>query len=181
NVMRDGVPTGFSKNPRDPFAIDSGSRIGPFTEFDLTRFVDVDGDGVPEYVDTLQSGETPYLYLSGYGGKGYAPNYDADVLLPHATFSDSPPDTRPDIGLDTNGDGFTDTGRVYYQDKALKVPWKRDSYQIISPGFDGEYGTGGFYHKDVELKGVAPADLGPENISREDWDNITNFSGQLMP
>src|SRR5690606_5062149 len=170
-IMLDGAPTGFSKNPRNPFEIAGGTRIGPFTEFDLDRWTDVDNDGVPEYRDTLgRSSDVPYLYLSSYDGRGYQPDHDADVFLPHAPFAASVPDTRPDLGIDSNGDGIKDTGRVYTQDQPMQVAWKRNDYQIISPGWDGEYGQGGYYRKDVEK----------DKFPKPDWDNLTNFSSGLL-
>jgi hypothetical protein len=45
-------PIGFSANPRNPFAV-GGPRIPPFLEFDISRLVDGDGDGLREYVDML--------------------------------------------------------------------------------------------------------------------------------
>ena len=64
-------------------------------------------------------------------------------------------------------------GGPYHQDAALQVRWKKDSYQLISPGEDGNYGavnsTGkfvgeGFYQAETEL------------LKREEADNITNFN-----
>jgi prepilin-type N-terminal cleavage/methylation domain-containing protein len=184
-MMDNGVPVGFSKNPRDPFEIDRGTRIGPFHEFDVARFVDVDNDGMVEYMDPLsKTRDAPYLYLSSYEGKGYQPDHDADVFEPHAAFTASIPDTRPDIGIDSNGDGITDEGRVYYQNfaptRSGMVAHQRDGYQIICPGFDGEYGEGGSYNGSDGLFYVGPSGGKSSIFSGPDADNITNFSrGQL--
>lgn len=144
-----GALRGFSKNPRDPFAIDNGSRDGPFFEFlggfDVStkaptgRLVDTDGDGAPEYVDTLASQLNPYVYFSSYDGAGYRAADNA--------------------------------GRIagpYYKDAALKVPYNADSFQLISPGRDFQYGTGGHFD--------------PKNppSSNADSDNITNFHSGIL-
>ena len=145
-----GALRGFSKNPRNPFAIDNGSRDGPFFEFqggfDTTtkaptgRLVDTDNDGAPEYVDTLASQTNPYVYFSSYDGAGYRTADNA--------------------------------GRIaapYYKDAALKVPYNEDSFQIISPGRDFQYGSGG--HFDPE---------NPPLSGSADGDNITNFHSGLL-
>lgn len=144
-----GALRGFSKNPRDPFVIDNGSRDGPFFEFlggfDVStkaptgRLVDTDGDGAPEYVDTLASQLNPYVYFSSYDGAGYRAADNA--------------------------------GRIagpYYKDAALKVPYNADSFQLISPGRDFQYGTGGHFD--------------PNNppSSNADSDNITNFHSGIL-
>ncbi|MDA0920459.1 MAG: hypothetical protein O2945_15425, partial [Planctomycetota bacterium] len=144
-----GALRGFSKNPRDPFAIDNGSRDGPFFEFlggfDVTtraptgRLVDTDGDGAPEYLDTLASQLNPYVYFSSYDGAGYR--------------------------------AADNSGRIagpYYKDAALKVPYNADSFQLISPGRDFQYGTGGHFN--------------PNNppSSNADSDNITNFHSGIL-
>jgi prepilin-type N-terminal cleavage/methylation domain-containing protein len=184
-MMDNGVPVGFSKNPRNPFEIDRGTRIGPFHEFDIARFIDVDNDGMVEYMDPLsKTRDAPYLYLSSYEGKGYQPDHDADVFEPHAAFTASIPDTRPDLGIDSNGDGVVDEGRVYYQNfaptRSGMVAHQRDGYQIICPGFDGEYGEGGSYNGSDGLFYVGPGGGKSSIFSGPDADNITNFSrGQL--
>lgn len=144
-----GALRGFSKNPRDPFAIDNGSRDGPFFEFlggfDVStkaptgRLVDTDGDGAPEYLDTLASQLNPYVYFSSYDGAGYR--------------------------------AADNSGRIagpYYKDAALKVPYNADSFQLISPGRDFQYGTGGHFD--------------PNNppTSNADSDNITNFHSGVL-
>lgn len=183
--LHNGVPIGLSKNPRDPFELDRGTRIGPFYDFDVTRFTDVDSDGIPEYQDPLSKDrDAPYLYLSAYDGKGYDPDHDADVFPPHAAFTAAVPDTRPDLGIDSNGDGVKDDGRVYYQNAAATesgmVAHKRDTYQIISPGFDGEYGEGGSYTSADGLFRLGATGSKITITDGGDVDNVTNFSsGQL--
>lgn len=139
------TPNGFSKNPADPFAVSNAgtNRQGPYFEFDNSRFVDTDGDNAPEYLDSFPSQQLPYIYLSSYDGRGY----------------------RSD---DWTGTGLTD---VYRQgdptiSPSTDSPFKPKSYQIISPGADFDFGTGGNYDPDKNF---------PPTRSVE-ADNITNFS-----
>jgi len=144
-----GALRGFSKNPRDPFVVDNGSRDGPFYEFlggfnvstkaPTGRLVDTDNDGAPEYVDSLASQLKPYVYFSSYDGAGYRAADNAGRI------------TAP-----------------YYKDVAFKVPYNADSFQLISPGRDFEYGTGGHFD--------------PDNppTSNADSDNITNFHSGIL-
>ena len=52
---------------------------------------------------------------------------------------------------------------------------KPQSFQIISPGADGQYGTGGIYGASTAETDLSAA------ARRTEWDNITNFSqGRLL-
>ncbi len=97
-VGADPVGDGFSKNPRNPFA-PGGSRIGPFAEFDIDRFRDVDGDGAHEYKDAFPSDiDMPLLYISSYDGQGYNP--DVDLVIDGSGV--------PAMWFDYNGNGSYD-------------------------------------------------------------------------
>jgi prepilin-type N-terminal cleavage/methylation domain-containing protein len=148
---------GFSRNPLTPWTA-SENPHGPFMEFDLGRMVDVDGDDAYEYLDALPSQETPILYLST-GGTRY--NKDNDPALDdydvHVTDINNP-------SVDPR-----DLKEVYMQANG-KTPYRADSYQLISPGEDGEYGTGGTYTPDEDF----PTDR------RVEADNITNFSSGTL-
>lgn len=116
-------PLGFSVNPANPFAR-GGSRLGPFYVFDSLRLVNknsvspaIDGEGMPEFLDSLPGQTKPYVYVSSYGGKGYRA---ADLNF---------------------GPGSTLTS-VYKQSTGGQ-DFNPKSFQIISAGFDGEQGSGG--------------------------------------
>lgn len=119
-----GALRGFSKNPANPFAMDNGTRDGPFFEFDggydvnakkfTGRLVDSDSNNLPEYTDTLSTHLKPYVYYSSNGGTAYRVNDNTGLM-----------------------------SGPYFRDAALKQPYASDSFQIISPGPDGEYGRGG--------------------------------------
>jgi len=173
---------GFSKNPSTPFDRDASNRIGPFFTFDNARLVDRDGDSVLEFVDTIPSQKSPYIYFSGNGGQGY----------------------RTDLGTGTNWCN-TDNWQDANQAEATATTWTNDrlwmkycyysafnttattaaarrqgstainktKYQIISPGYGGvraatpreAYGEGKLF----DAKGSS------QLVTEYDEDNITNF------
>ncbi|HCO23149.1 type II secretion system protein [Gimesia maris] len=142
------TPNGFSKNPANPFSIASGgtNRQGPYFEFDISRFTDIDNDNAAEYKDAFPSQLLPYLYFSSYGGRGYRTS-ELPVI--------------PSLGVDVKN--------VYHQGTpgaTLGPAYKLKSFQIISPGADAQYGTGGNYD---------PAKNFPAGRTVE-ADNVTNFS-----
>lgn len=144
------VPLGFSANPATPFAR-GGTRIGPFYEFDSGRIVNVSAGTdrqMPEYLDPLPGQLHPYIYVSANEGRGYS-NNDLDI--------DHPTTLSPTL--------------IYTEDAAGLVPYNMNSFQIISPGADQQYGTGGFYDKDKGFTGFS------ETVQK---DNITNFTGGVM-
>ena len=170
-----GACTGFSKNPANPFAR-GGNREAPLFEFLPARFSDLaetpsfpNGDGFPEYRDPLPNQTTPYLYYSSYDGQGYR-------------------DTVAPFEFDTTASGSAGLSAAYRQGTAATAPrWKANSFQIISPGYDRQYGYGGTYlPTESDRLPVCPA-IGstpaPTQKQRDyEADNITNFSqGELQP
>lgn len=175
-VMNKGdqfVASGFSKNPANPFLpAGTGNRESPFLDFVSNRFVDTNNNGIPEYVDSYPNQETPLMYMSAYEGKGYDM---ADL----ATTSMISPYRYPLVG----------TTPAKYQ--------KPQSYQIVSPGPDGQFGTGGAFNPDEPAPsfllypsvGAGPtytpseiADTVTPPRRAVEYDNITNFHpGKLKP
>lgn len=142
--------TGFSKNPAVPWTAAGTNRLGPYIEFGVGRFSDLDGDGLLEYLDPIPDQKAPYLYLATQG-KNYNRTNDpaaADDFDVHGT------PTNP-----------LDLSSLYFD--AANRPLNPHGYQLISPGFDGAYGTGGVYVDGNELTGARSMEA----------DNITNFSG----
>ncbi|OYW24409.1 MAG: hypothetical protein B7Z55_02255 [Planctomycetales bacterium 12-60-4] len=174
------VPVGFSKNPLDPFAL-GGNREGPFFEFKVERFSDVNSNLFPEYLDTLPGQTVPYVYYSSYDGAGYR-QYTSGSLA--AEFS--------------SGTAYLQTPYRQGNDStnaATSEPFKPKGYQIISPGIDRTFGPGGpfFPTATVQLPAYVidmnadgdTMDTG-ETVTASDRsfeaDNITNFhSGRLKP
>ena len=155
-------PLGFSTNAASPF-VRGGSRVGPFYEFEPSRIKDINGGtllrAMPEYLDTLPGQTSPYNFASSYGGRGY--NVNASFV---------------NTDLDLGASSVTSPTYVYLQSAdttegtVSAVPFNNKSYQIISPGLDNQYGTGGAYDKDDGFSGF-------DDVQK---DNITNFSGGVL-
>ena len=154
--------SGFSKNPADPFSLALGSREAPLFEFRPERLKDFDGDGIPEYFDALPSQRKPYLYYSSNYGQGYNP----------AEFLTSPPTPPISYGLYV----------PYRQGITLTAPvWNGNTCQIVSPGYDGEYGYGGAYlTTGADALPVGPTPTALAGIRSQEADNITNFSLSVL-
>jgi hypothetical protein len=63
--------TGFSANREKPFARGGDNRTGPQFTFDSGRFIDLDGDGMPEYRDLATDGDVATVFASSNNGQGY--------------------------------------------------------------------------------------------------------------
>ena len=174
------VLTGFSKNPRRPFET-TGSNRDSFYEFDANRFVDVDGDLFPEYVDELPGQVTPFLYVAS-NGKGRYPQQvaggidDYDVFTTSAAADGSDSNNIAEL-YDAGRGVIADTGGAAmnligpYLDGGGGA-WKQDSYQIISPGFDFLYGG------PSAVPGYAGSGVFQDagNVAEGEKDNLTNFA-----
>jgi len=162
------APLGFSTNPTTPFA-SGGTRIGPFFEFDIARIRDTDSpaNGIPEYLDPLPGQTAPYLYLSSYGGRGYQPfGFDGT----QGTIDDEVPSSSGMLSAYIQSfTGPTGSKRPVY--------WNNKSFQLISPGYDTAYGTGGCYRENVFYDNTNGT---TQRSAPEENDNITNFSGGMM-
>ena len=155
-----GQTLGFSKNPAAPFIGTGENRDGPFFEFDFGRLKDVDGDGFRSFVDGLPDQATPYMFIST-GKTNKYPTLASNVTK----FGDP-----ADFGV------FTGTGKnlvgPYFNQSG--VAWKKDSYQIISPGADGRYGD-----VNTNVPGYVGGGIyqdGGESLPQAERDNISNFS-----
>lgn len=181
--MTNSIPLGFSANPTNPFAT-GGTRVGPFFEFDAARLMDLDGDGVPEYVDPLPGQTMPYQYFSSYGGRGYrlrdlvnssgSPITDDALaqfeVIPGTLKSVYYQTARPISSPSASSSASSPTHTIGY--------WNPKGFQIISPGFDGEYGKGGGY-RDKKFFDDGSRPRTSQESSFEN-DNITNFSGGVL-
>lgn len=164
---------GFSANPANPFLpltpTQNQNRIGPFFEFNNSRFKDQDKDGFLEYRDSL--GDTtsdPIVYYSMYEGAGYV-SLDqftsswCGVMSAYTTNAPTVPPATPVVPL-------------YF---------KSQTFQIICPGFDGMLGKGGYYDPKNATTSLAnnrptapPASPTDPNLNgKAELDNLTNFNG----
>lgn len=181
---------GFAKDPAHPFAPPSGAggitnRMGPYFEFQGAfkvpatlpagdnnwsgRLTDKDGDWLGEYKDTLPQQTMPYVYFSASGGGYRTAPTTAGMAISAA---------NPWFNTD-NRDATTSANTLmnyaYYVSfnptvsPVMSAPYKPKGYQIISPGSDATYGTGGLFNPETT-----------SSLSTFDRDNITNFhSGRL--
>ncbi|HUG17719.1 MAG TPA: prepilin-type N-terminal cleavage/methylation domain-containing protein [Planctomycetaceae bacterium] len=166
---------GFSADQRNPFKLSSSgtTTIGPFMDFDAARVVTsaqvtytAPLVNFPVYVDPLPAQIRPYMYASSNEGLGYDSN---------------------DVSTPASNNSFS----IYFlkQKAAAADPdpaaWKPETFQIISPGADGEFGAGGPYMPDQTnpLPTLVVGDTIPPAPDRKaERDNITNFSdGVLVP
>ncbi len=193
---------GFSKNPTRPFST-GGGREGPFFEFKLERIVPNTPPftTLPVYLDAYPGQIRPYLYFSSYDGRGYQP-LGADGRPGRAgvdddgngstDFLDSPTNTIFDpleVGFAGSDDESPPGGpsSVYLAavSGTASTPHKQTSFQIISPGNDQKYGTGGLFEatkQKVSLATRRPATpatgLDSDFIGGSaEHDNITNIHG----
>ncbi|MCA9070979.1 MAG: hypothetical protein KDA84_18760, partial [Planctomycetaceae bacterium] len=129
--------------------------VGPFLKVETTRIIDSDSDGILEYKDPVASSTMPYVYYSSYDGRGYESKDFSDTTFGYGGAASG----KPTFYLETSGSN--------------PKAWNAQSYQIISAGADGLFGTGGVYDqgKSNSLPGA--------NREKE-ADNITNFSGGTL-
>lgn len=147
------VPTlrGFSKNSRWPLAIAGENRDGPFyTEFKGERLL----DGLNDPVD----------------GSGNPIPDDIPSYL------DSLPAQEAPLWYSVSTNGRYANGDLAYYQADGNTPWNRESYQLISPGLDGEFGD---IQKTATTRAVY-SDSTDFSARLAERDNITNFSGGLL-
>jgi general secretion pathway protein G len=155
---------GFAKNPANPFqnSLDTTARYNSFFEFKGDRLIDDDNDGIPGYIDSLDTSQGSaryYAYFSAYGQNGYDPN---DV-----NFADPDPNGstnalyrafRVNFGVlnPLNASIVGSVGSFAPNPYTTSDPYPNtlvfspafqnpNSFQIISAGRDRSYGLGGQY------------------------------------
>jgi prepilin-type N-terminal cleavage/methylation domain-containing protein len=189
-TINERQPLGFSTNPVNPFAL-GGQRVGPFHEFDLSRFCDIDQDGMPEYLDPIPGQLLPYLYFSSYEGAGYRPfglngtpdpagmaQVDDEILRQGSGASGT--DVIQGLYLTNDGSWPMVGGRPgeTLMDTQYINP---KSFQIISPGQDFRFGVGGTYIRGKGLAVFSGTDTyRTTEVRQPEFDNITNFSSGLI-
>jgi len=146
---------GFSANPANPFD-NSGSRIGPFFEFDPTRLV-TSSNWYYYRPDTGSSvgATSPYIYFRARSGNTYDINTQR-----YPTSSDLKEDDRKQGSVSVRV-------RPYYNSKTSGW-YSPKSFQIICAGLDGQYGG--------TTDGAAPQFPSCSNFLGDGhYDNLTNF------
>ncbi len=186
-----GALIGFSKDPQLPFKSDT-SREGPFFEFkgaydSMTSkwtgrlTTNDDGDAMPTYLDTLPQQTKPYVYFHSNDGGSYpfetvastttsASWRNTDCLGYTVSMGISVYDSTKTLMEHAYFQSFPGTGMTPLAQARSSLPHKSKSFQIISPGPDAAYGTGGLFNPENK-----------SNLSPADGDNITNFHpGRLV-
>lgn len=152
--------TGFSADPANPFQA-GGQRTEPLFAFDLDR-VRADATSWFYYCpDAGTSGSaSPYVYFCSRPG-GYYDEWGTGVV----PYFDP---VRSGTGAPATYPAVTDASTAL-----TEVGWyNKDTFQIVSAGLDGAYGTtnpaasAACYHGTTTL---------PNNLSTEHYDNLTNF------
>jgi len=161
---------GFARNPQDPFARGANTnREASAYDFETSRLVDLDNDGFPEFLDSYPGQTNPILYFSSYDGNGYrVAEYPGNTVMPQNLKIPFTP---------------------YLQGNNLSSPaYNPNTFQLISPGLDKEYGPGGPLDSGATtpLPGWSRTSPTSVTISVSDRsverDNITNFgNGPLVP
>lgn len=157
---------GFAKNAQNPFSqAADANRDSVVYDFDSSRLQDADNDGFPEFRDSYPAQRNPLLYYSSYDGNGYRVT-DTNEFPTSGNFPRNP----------------------YLQGANENAqPYGSKSFQIISPGADGEYGIGGPYLSGAtdRLPAWMSTRLSTTFTSdqrKTEADNITNFgNGPLQP
>lgn len=173
--------SGFGKSPTNPFlnATVTTNRLSPFFEFNSSRLVDNDADGMPGYLDSLATGSDSrfYAYFSSYTGGSYDPN-DVNFNEPddngvvtsilggfRINFAVTGPNGATNIDVSPAPNPYTSGSPlplnpaqsglpIEQQDLFPTAPgqtaWQNpESFQIISPGIDRFYGIGGWYNSSL--------------------------------
>ena len=200
------APIGFSRSQTFPFTQTLSDNRDKFMEFDGQRFVDIDGDGMREYIDQYEGQTTPYVYLSSYGGTGYrlggldqVPVVTAAGTVETDKSSGLDNETPTLISAATALDRESYIGPLFPYVKLVqpdgagdsqisnpattKLVWNESTYQIISPGEDGIFGRGGVWSPDGGLQSEQAQTTDNVATATEDQrdtgveaDNVTNFS-----
>jgi prepilin-type N-terminal cleavage/methylation domain-containing protein len=161
---------GFSRNPQDPFSrAANANRDKSAYDFDSRRLVDLDNDGFPEFLDSYPGQRNPIVYFSAYDSNGYRlEDYPGNTVMPQ------------DLTIP-----FT----PYLQGDSLSAPpYNPNSFQLISPGQDGDYGPGGPFQEGAIAPFPGWTRATPTSVTvtptdrAVERDNITNFgNGPLVP
>lgn len=183
-----GTVSGFGKDPLLPFTTQmasanprmrSDNRTPPRFEFRADRLKDLDGDGMPSYVDPLGSTSRPYAYFSGYGNNQYDPNDVnlGDDGLPNARgfLAANPLVGGTNTTLSPAPNPYTSNAPIPPSGVTRASFLNPQSYQIVSAGADGQYGPGGRFSSTGTGDRLPGDDLAGQARVMEK-DNLSNFS-----
>lgn len=209
--------TGFSQNPANPAIRESvalgANRSSPMYDFRGGRLVDnypknnagASGNGFPEYLDGLPSVEAqPFVYFSSYEGTGYDPddvNYPEEGAKVGGALVIASWSAQYGVSSGIAGKFFNKSSSPAPNPYTNGPPLKggttsnpeymnKSTFQLISAGFDGQFGIGGAFQSTgadplpfqttyggVYDGGAATAADLAASIRDRERDNLTNFKG----
>lgn len=191
------LPNPFRNNLDNANIAYGVDREKSFYEFRAERLRDLDGDGFPEYIDSLGT-EKPIAYFRA--DNGYDPN-DVNYPEPNESGSVAAMVRRFRVAFVVSGgrEAISPGPNPYTTSLAntgTTVAWhKPQSFQLISAGGDGLYGLGGQYVQEKaerlnpELKlgtventndPLADEPNAPYEIREVERDNLTNFANGML-
>ncbi len=189
--------SGFGKDPRFPFTTQnlnapqqmrSDNRSQPLFQFQGSRLIDDDGDGIPGYVDTLNTGSDArfFAYFSAYNNNLYDPNdvnlgetdsFGNLIARPFRVSLGIPPSFYPSGSnsvVSPAPNPYTTSAPVPTTTMASFV--NPNSFQIISAGGDGYYGPGGQFNASGQDTRLPIDSFTSVDLRTLERDNLTNFS-----
>jgi prepilin-type N-terminal cleavage/methylation domain-containing protein len=173
-----------------------GDRDPSFHEFAPSRLADSDGDGFPEFLDSLGTGK-PIAWFRSEGNVGYDPN-DCNLPEPDTTGTVQAVTRTFRVGFVTASGGRLAISpgpnpmTTSAANTGVTTAWhKPGSFQFLSAGADGLFGVGGRYREDGKtfadkmplepttgtVQNLNSTDAGLRDVER---DNVASFvSGTL--
>jgi type II secretory pathway pseudopilin PulG len=185
---------GFNSDPTNPFKLDTSSTTGgtsnivgrssPLFDFEEDRLEDFDGDGWLEYSPVDDS--PPYVYFDAALYMGKARTTDAIPYFMYPSFGTNAPNTSTTQTAYANMRQMWGTVGPYaaanLQGTAAMQWMNPNTFQIISPGLDGQYGPSSMATSNriaipptgaVYLGGMPGAST---TLGIEETDNLANFT-----
>ena len=178
------VHIGFSKDPTQPFTIGTTNREKPYFEIKSSRLVDTDFDNMPEYVDQFPDQATPYAYFRAVRDGIYT-TAGINGILGDAD-DETPPSGPALVYYKSDIDATPGTPTVDTSSVPTGIPYGNGRFQLISPGPDGVFGTGGQYVEDgspaiasqsIIITNSDASTLTLERDAIDEQDNVASFTG----
>ena len=195
--------SGFSKSPKFPFVDNftvASNRTVPNYEFNNGRLIDMDGDGIPSYIDPFDvtpGNRRSYAYFSAYGGNAYDPNdingYGHHVAAGAANWEYEDDDSTvvergfavsfPPLHVVSPGPNPYTAGVPLVLDAKGNVvstqAWINSStFQLFAAGQDRQFGLGGTYKQNATggTGGlpILPSGSDSGNIHSDDTTGVRN-------
>ncbi len=177
---------GFHSDPTNPFKLDSTltARTPPLYDFDDDRLEDHDGDGWLEYCP-IDDGP-PYVYYDASLYTGKSRTTDPLPYFMYPSFVTNAPNTGIATSYYTNLRqtwGVVGPYAAANMQSGASMQWLNpNTFQIIAPGLDGQYGPSSLSTVNritIPSTGVVYSGGMPgssTSLSTEETDNLANFT-----